>query len=135
MGSFPCRPRRDFRRVGAGFEFSGLSDISKLIDKARISGAVLETLEIRDVITVVDRACEWREIAFNPPQGMKQDWTAVRQLSSGIADFTEFLRAFRKAQRLQDVMAVSEQFRPSPLVPVFENGFQEYRRGQSITAV
>ena len=35
----------DFRRVGAGFEFSGLSDISKLIEKARISGAVLETLD------------------------------------------------------------------------------------------
>src|SRR5260370_21660903 len=26
---------------------------------------------------------------------MKQEWTAVRQLSSGIADFNEFLRGFR----------------------------------------
>src|SRR5260370_39739991 len=26
---------------------------------------------------------------------MKQEWTAVRQLSSGIGDFTEFLRGFR----------------------------------------
>src|SRR5215471_4676260 len=32
-------------------------------------------------------------------------------------------------------MGVFEQFKPSPLVPVFENGFQEFRRGQSITAV
>ena len=39
-----------------------------------------------------------------------------------------FLRAFRKAQRLQDVAAVSEQFKPSPLVPVFENAYDEYRR-------
>ena len=39
-----------------------------------------------------------------------------------------FLRAFRKAQRIQDVAAVAEQFRPSPLVGVFENGFQEYRK-------
>jgi biopolymer transport protein TolQ len=39
-----------------------------------------------------------------------------------------FVRAFRKAQRLQDVAAVAEQFRPSPLVGVFEGGFQEYRR-------
>jgi DNA mismatch repair protein MutS2 len=44
---------------------------------------------------VVDRAAEWREIAFNPPQGMKSDWGAVRELSSQIADFAEFLRAFR----------------------------------------
>ncbi len=39
-----------------------------------------------------------------------------------------FVRAFRKAQRLQDMAAVSEQFRPSPLVAVFENGYEEYRR-------
>jgi biopolymer transport protein TolQ len=39
-----------------------------------------------------------------------------------------FLRAFRKAGRLQDVSAVAEQFKPSPLVGVFESGFEEYRR-------
>jgi biopolymer transport protein TolQ len=39
-----------------------------------------------------------------------------------------FMRAFRKAQRLQDIAAVSEQFRPSPLVGVFEGGYQEYKR-------
>jgi biopolymer transport protein TolQ len=39
-----------------------------------------------------------------------------------------FIRAFRKAQRLQDVAAVAEQFKPSPLVAVFENAFEEVRR-------
>jgi biopolymer transport protein TolQ len=39
-----------------------------------------------------------------------------------------FVRAFRKSQRLQDVAAVADQFRPSPLVGVFEGGFEEYRR-------
>jgi len=39
-----------------------------------------------------------------------------------------FLRAFRKSQRLQDVAAVAEQFRPSPLVAVFEGGYDELRR-------
>ena len=39
-----------------------------------------------------------------------------------------FVRAFRKAQRLQDVAMVAHQFRPSPLVGVFEGGFEEYRR-------
>jgi biopolymer transport protein TolQ len=38
------------------------------------------------------------------------------------------VRAFRKAQRLQDIAAVAEQFRPSPLVGVFEGGFAEYKR-------
>jgi biopolymer transport protein TolQ len=39
-----------------------------------------------------------------------------------------FLRAFRRAQRFQDISAVAEQFRPSPLVTVFEGGFEEYKR-------
>ena len=86
---------REFRRAGGSFEFAGLIPISTLLDKSTISGAALEALEIRDVITVVDRAAEWRERSLSPPQGMKQDWAAVRQLSFGIADFTEFLRAFR----------------------------------------
>jgi DNA mismatch repair protein MutS2 len=86
---------REFRRVGGGFEFAGLTQLSDLLERTRISGAALETTEIRDVITAVDRAADWREIAFNPPQGMKQEWTAVCQLSSGIGDFAEFLRAFR----------------------------------------
>jgi biopolymer transport protein TolQ len=59
-------------------------------------------------------------------------WSSLRRARTQSG---RFLRAFRKAQRLQDVMAVSEQFKPSPLVPVFENGFHEFRRGQSITAV
>lgn len=59
-------------------------------------------------------------------------WSSLRRARTQSG---RFLRAFRKAQRLQDVMAVSEQFKPSPLVPVFENGFQEYRRGQSIVSV
>ena len=86
---------REYRRVGGRFEFSGLLDVSKTVEKSRISGAVLETTEIRDVILVVDRAAEWREIALSPPAAMKAEWNAVAHLSSGVADFTEFLRAFR----------------------------------------
>jgi len=85
---------REFRRVGGRFEFSGLLDIAELLDKARISGAALETTEIRDVVLVVDRAAEWREIVQSPPAAMKE-WIAVPQLSAAIPDFSDFLRAFR----------------------------------------
>jgi biopolymer transport protein TolQ len=52
-------------------------------------------------------------------------WSLLRRarVQSG-----RFLRAFRKAQRLQDVSAVAEQFKPSPLVAVFEGGYDELRR-------
>src|SRR5437588_2137548 len=56
-------------------------------------------------------------------------WASLRRARTQSG---RFLRAFRKAQRLQDVMAVSEQFKPSPLVPVFEHGFQEFRRQGSL---
>jgi biopolymer transport protein TolQ len=39
-----------------------------------------------------------------------------------------FVRAFRKAQRLQDMATVAEQFKPSPLVAVFLGGFEEMRK-------
>jgi DNA mismatch repair protein MutS2 len=84
---------REFRRVGGRFDFSGLLEIAQLIDKSRIAGAALETGEIRDVILVVDRAAEWREIVLKPPAAMKE-WSAIAQLSAAIEDFTEFLRAF-----------------------------------------
>src|SRR5579871_4060812 len=52
-------------------------------------------------------------------------WSLLRRarIRSG-----RFVRAFRKAQRLQDVSAVADQFRPSPLVGVFEGGFEELKR-------
>src|ERR1700680_1492968 len=86
---------REFRRVGGRFDFSGLLDVTKPVEKSRIAGAALETTDIRDVVLVVDHAAEWREIALNPPGAMKFEWKAVAQLSSAIVDFTGFLRAFR----------------------------------------
>ena len=39
-----------------------------------------------------------------------------------------FLRAFRKATRLQEIATVSEQFKPSPLVNVFDEVYETYKR-------
>src|ERR1700733_7044686 len=86
---------REFRRVGGRFEFSGLLPTAQLVAKSRILGAILETTEIRDVILVVDRAAEWREISLHPPASMKREWRGVSVLSAEIADFNDFLRYFR----------------------------------------
>jgi DNA mismatch repair protein MutS2 len=86
---------REYRRVGGRFEFAGLPEVRKLIEKSRIGGAALETTEIRDVVLVADRGAEWREIVRQPPAAMRSEWVAVAALSAGIQDFTGFLRAFR----------------------------------------
>src|SRR5262245_1173763 len=61
-------------------------------------------------------------------------WASLRRAR---AQSGRFLRAFRRAQKLQDVAAVSDQFKPSPLVPVFDNAYEEFRRQgeQNIPAV
>ncbi len=49
------------------------------------------------------------------------------------AQSQRFLRAFRKATRLQEIATVSEQFKPSPLVPIFDGVYDEYRRQMEST--
>ena len=52
-------------------------------------------------------------------------WSALRRAREAN---TRFLRAFRKANGLEAVMVASEQFRPSPLVSVFDFGYTEINR-------
>ena len=59
-------------------------------------------------------------------------WNLLRRARVQSA---RFLRAFRRATRFQDIAAVAEQFRPSPLVAVFESGYEEYKRSRNPTAV
>jgi len=59
-------------------------------------------------------------------------WTVIfaKQSALGSARRTNwrFLRAFRKAPALDAVMVASEQYRPSPLVSVFDFGYEEVER-------
>ena len=62
-------------------------------------------------------------------------WGAFRR---AVVQSSRFLRTFRKSGRMQEIAAVSEQFKPSPLVPVFDAAFDELRRqpgGTRIVAV
>jgi biopolymer transport protein TolQ len=52
-------------------------------------------------------------------------WSAFRR--ARVAD-RRFLRAFRKSNGLEAVMVASEQFRPAPLVAVFDFGYEEVAR-------
>jgi DNA mismatch repair protein MutS2 len=86
---------REFRRAGGRFDFSGLLSVTKLVEKSRIHNAVLQPAEIRDVLLVVDRAAEWREIGVHPPAGMPKPWQRTPALSNGVPDFKGFLLFFR----------------------------------------
>lgn len=52
-------------------------------------------------------------------------WSAFRHARESNA---RFLRAFRKANGLDSIVAASEQFRPAPMVAVFDFGYEEVHR-------
>jgi biopolymer transport protein TolQ len=56
---------------------------------------------------------------------MISKWRAFRDADN---QNRRFVRAFRKSGRLSEVAAVAEQFRPSPLVAVFNEIYDEYQR-------
>ncbi len=59
-------------------------------------------------------------------------WTVIfsKMSSFGSARKSDrrFMRAFRKAKGLDAVMAATEEYRPSPLVSVFDRGYEEVSR-------
>ena len=52
-------------------------------------------------------------------------WSSLRGASHSNS---RFLRAFRKSNGLDAVMVASEQYRPAPLVSVFDFGYEEVER-------
>jgi DNA mismatch repair protein MutS2 len=84
---------REYIRAAGRFDFHGLTDATKLIQKARIHGAALEIDEIRAILLLAQRAAEWREIVLAPPV-MREPWSAVEELSKALSDFGDFLRYF-----------------------------------------
>ena len=85
---------RKFLKAGGAFDFHGLTDCRELLKKAQISGAALEIPELREVLTIADRADEWRAIALAPPASLDGGWPAIGELSVMLADFTLLLRFF-----------------------------------------
>ncbi|HWR15028.1 MAG TPA: endonuclease MutS2 [Terriglobales bacterium] len=99
---------RQYLKSGARFEFGGLLDVSRLLEKARIAGVALEPNDLRDILVIADRADEWTAITRNPPSTMRapahaegtgSPWPSVAELSRGLGDFIGLLRGFRNKIR------------------------------------
>src|ERR1700761_6560592 len=73
---------RGFFARGGSFEFRGLFDPTVLLDKARIDGAALESTEIRDLLTVVERVAAWRNLIDPPANGTHYEWPGIVLLSA-----------------------------------------------------
>jgi len=91
-----------------GGEISGLIETSGLVAKSVL------------VILLVFSLASWTIIFMK--------WGLFRRAR---AQSNRFIRMFRKSQRLNEVAAVVEQFKPSPLVAVFEGAYDELRKQSS----
>lgn len=82
---------RSFHARGGSFEFRGLFDPSTLLDKARIEGAALESTEIRDLLTIVERVAAWRTLVglgenSVSSSGTRYEWPGIAALSAPLLD-------------------------------------------------
>jgi DNA mismatch repair protein MutS2 len=82
--------------AGGSFEFGGMFDPTEMLEKASIEGAVLEAIEIRDLLHVVERIAAWRALV-EPGAATRYDWPAIAALSAPLLahDFTPLLRELR----------------------------------------
>ena len=66
---------------GAAPALGGLFDPTKLTDKARIQGALLEPEEIRDLLFLVDNITSWQALIERPPEAVAAQLGGLKALS------------------------------------------------------
>jgi DNA mismatch repair protein MutS2 len=66
---------------GVSPALGGLIDPTKLTDKARIQGALLEPEEIRDLLFLVDNISGWQAVIESPPETVAEQLRGLQALS------------------------------------------------------
>jgi DNA mismatch repair protein MutS2 len=83
--------------AGLNLQFQGMFDPTEMLEKASIDGAVLEAVEIRDLLNVVERVAAWRQIVEPPAGSTRYDWPGIAGLSAPLLrhDLAPLLHALR----------------------------------------
>ena len=87
---------RSFLNSGGSFDFNGLFDPIRLLDKARILGSALEALEILALLNVVERVAAWRNL-FTSRESQRSLGPSITALSADLLpyDLAPLLRILR----------------------------------------
>src|ERR1700678_2340812 len=83
---------------GVSPALGGLFDPTRMTDKARIQGALLEPYEIRDLLFLMDNITTWQALIESPPEAVAAQVTGLRALSllpagAQLAHLTRSLRS------------------------------------------
>jgi DNA mismatch repair protein MutS2 len=68
--------------AGGSFDFRGLFDPTSLLEMASIEGAALESIQIRDLLDVVERVAAWRNLVAPLPGATRYEWPGIAALSA-----------------------------------------------------
>jgi biopolymer transport protein TolQ len=91
----------------------------EIVDLVSQTGAVAKTALL---ILLIFSVISWAVILSK--------WALIRRAHTQSA---RFIRAIRKAPRMQDVVGIADQFRPSPLVGIFDSALEEFKRQMGTT--
>jgi DNA mismatch repair protein MutS2 len=83
---------------GVSPALGGLFDPTRMTDKARIQGALLEPEEIRDLLFLMDNITTWQELIESPPEAVASGLGGLKALSrlpagAQLAQLTSSLRS------------------------------------------
>jgi DNA mismatch repair protein MutS2 len=83
---------------GVSPPLGGLFDPTRMTDKARIQGALLEPEEIRDLLFLMDNITTWQALIESPPEAVASGLSGLRALSqlpagAQLAQLTHSLRS------------------------------------------
>jgi DNA mismatch repair protein MutS2 len=83
--------------AGGSFDFRGLFDPTVALEMAQIDGAALESIQIRDLLEVVERVAAWRNLVNPAPGSTRYEWPGIAELSAPLLDydFAPLLRLLR----------------------------------------
>jgi DNA mismatch repair protein MutS2 len=89
---------RSLLAQGVSPALGGLFDPTRMTDKARIQGALLEPEEIRDLLLLMDNITTWQALIESPPEAVASGFSGLKALSqlpagAQLAQLTRSLRS------------------------------------------
>ena len=73
--------------AGGSFDFRGLFDPTTLLEMSGIDGAALESVQIRDLLEVVERVAAWRNLVDPAPGAARYEWPGIAGLSAPLLEY------------------------------------------------
>ena len=101
-------------------DLTAAEEVTAAVEQSTLLGLLLDVGPVGFVVFAI--------LAFMSILSWALAYSKHRALSSSAKANMSFRNAFRRVGKLAEINAASDQFRPAPLVAVFDNGYKEVAR-------